>query len=292
MPESSTALPAPASDQLLVRDVSDTARSVAFNRAVETERADALFRDPFARRLAGELGERIANSKSFGRGIGWPIVARTYLIDKMIRAQIAQGADTVINLAAGLDTRPYRMELPASLRWVEVDLPGIISYKEEILRGEKPACSLERVRLDLSDVSARRKLFGQLGSEARKALVVAEGLLIYLGSEEVALFAQDLAAVPSFGSWIIDLASPALMRMLVRRMPPNTKRLFKFAPQEGPAFFQKFGWSPIEAVSLMKTAGRIKRLPFFMVPLSWRAETHGAKPSRPWGGVCLFSRTN
>ena len=226
MPESSTALPAPASDQLLVRDVSDTARSVAFNRAVETERADALFRDPFARRLAGELGERIANSKSFSRGIGWPIVARTYLIDKMIRAQIAQGADTVINLAAGLDTRPYRMELPASLRWVEVDLPGIISYKEEVLRGEKPACSLERVRLDLSDVSARRKLSASSGVRRARRWLSPKDCSFTFGSEEVALFAQDLAAVPSFGSWIIDLASPALMRMLVRRSAAQYKTAF------------------------------------------------------------------
>ncbi len=85
----------------------------------------------------------------------------------------------VVNLAAGLDTRPYRMALPATLQWIEVDLPGILSYKEEILASEKPACVLERVRLDLSDATARRELFTQLGRRAAKSLILTEGLIIY-----------------------------------------------------------------------------------------------------------------
>ncbi len=81
----------------------------------------------------------------------------------------------VINLAAGLDTRPYRMELPPALKWIEIDLPGILSYKEEILAGEKPVCILERVRLDLADVTARRKVFADLGSRASKCLILTKG---------------------------------------------------------------------------------------------------------------------
>ena len=155
--------------EVLIRNVSDTARLVALDRAVESERPDALFRDPFARRLAGERGARIAKSNPLGGrkgGIGWPIVTRTYVIDKMIQAHIAQGGDAVINLAAGLDTRPYRMDLPSSLQWIEVDLPEILAHKEEILRGEKPVCSLERIRLDLSDLPARRELFAASGRRA------------------------------------------------------------------------------------------------------------------------------
>jgi methyltransferase (TIGR00027 family) len=195
------------SDEALIRNVSDTARLVAIDRAVETARPDALFRDPFARRLAGERGARIAKSNPLGGrkgGVGWPIVTRTYVIDRMIQAHIAQGGDAVINLAAGLDTRPYRMEMPSSLQWVEVDLPEILAHKEEILRGEKPVCSLERVRLDLSNVLARRELFARLGRQSRKALVITEGLVVYLGSEEVALWRRTSPSSPVFvpGFWI------------------------------------------------------------------------------------------
>ncbi len=293
-PAESLAVP---SDESLIRNVSDTARLVAVDRAVETERPDALFRDPFARRLAGERGYRIAESNPLGAGksgIGWPIVTRTYLIDRMIQAHIAQGGDAVINLAAGLDTRPYRMDVPSSLRWFEVDLPEVLGHKEEILLAEKPVCSLERIRLDLSDVAARQELFARLGRQSRNALVITEGLVVYLTPDEVARLAQDLAAQPSFRSWILDMVSPKLLATLQKRMTSNLKEAapFKFAPAEGPGFFAKFGWTVIEANSLLRAAARLHRLPFYLVPISWLPDSHGRQPQRPWGGACLFSRAS
>ncbi|HEY6387150.1 MAG TPA: SAM-dependent methyltransferase, partial [Candidatus Acidoferrum sp.] len=161
----------------LIRNVSDTARWVAVYRARETERPDAHFRDPFARRLAGERGEQIAKSMPLGRDNDWSVITRTYLGDQFIKEQVQQGVDMVINLAAGLDARPYRMQLPASLKWIEVDLPEILAYKKEILRDEKPVCSLERIRLDLSNAALRRDLFAELGDRSQKALIITEGLL-------------------------------------------------------------------------------------------------------------------
>src|SRR5207302_6602221 len=134
-----------------LRNISDTALWVAIYRARETERPDALFRDLFARKLAGARGEQIAQEMQLGQRYEWPYVTRTLRFDQIIGEQVKQGADLVINLAAGLDTRPYRMDLPESLKWVEVDLPAMIDYKEEILAGEKPRCALECVRLDLAD---------------------------------------------------------------------------------------------------------------------------------------------
>src|SRR3954462_15538642 len=135
-------------------------------RAQETERPDPLFRDPFAPRLAGERGEQVLHLlSSAAEGRSWPFVTRTVVIDRFIEERVRQGTDLVLNLAAGLDTRPYRMALPASLRWVEVDLPPLLAYKEEILRGETPSCALERVALDAADVEARRQLFTRLGRE-------------------------------------------------------------------------------------------------------------------------------
>jgi len=59
----------------LIRDVSDTARWMAVYRARETERPDAVFRDPFARALAGERGERIAQALTFGDQEAWPFAS-------------------------------------------------------------------------------------------------------------------------------------------------------------------------------------------------------------------------
>ena len=275
----------------LIRNVSDTARWVAAYRAQETERPDAIFRDPFARRLAGERGEQIAKSMPLGGDNSWSMITRTYLIDAFVREEVQRGADMIVNLAAGLDSRPYRMPLPPTLRWIEVDLPEILTYKEEILRDEKPVCSLERIRLDLSDLSARRKLFSDLAAKAHRVTIITEGLLIYLNRDDVAVFAQDLAIPPTFHSWILDIASPGLLRMLAKRMSSNLNQRapFKFAPPEGPAFFVPYGWKPVQVQSLLKNAARLKRLRWWMKLFALLPETEKSRRDRPWSGVCLFT---
>jgi O-methyltransferase involved in polyketide biosynthesis len=137
----------------VVSNVSDTARWVAVYRAQESARSDALFRDPFAERLAGERGRAIALKARRQMMNGWPIIVRTKIIDDLVLASIREGCDRVVNLAAGLDTRPYRMNLPADLTWIEADLPALVEEKEKIFAGEKPACSLTREKVDLADAS-------------------------------------------------------------------------------------------------------------------------------------------
>ncbi|HEV8504902.1 MAG TPA: SAM-dependent methyltransferase, partial [Chitinophagaceae bacterium] len=190
---------------VLVENISDTARWVAIFRAEESERSDAVFHDPFARKLAGEKGEQIANAIGFGRENSWSFVARTFLFDEFIMRHVREGYDMVLNLAAGLDARPYRMDLPSSLQWVEVDLPGILAEKEKVLNNETPRCHLKRIKLDLADQKARKELFKKLNGQANKILVMTEGLIIYLTSEQVASFATDLSSQNNFKRWIFDM---------------------------------------------------------------------------------------
>jgi methyltransferase (TIGR00027 family) len=216
------------------------------------------------------------------------------LFDQFINEQVQQGADMVVNLAAGLDARPYRMALPAALQWVEVDLPDLIAYKEDVLRAEKPVCALERIRLDLADVGARRSLFEQLGQRAKKALIITEGLLIYLSAEEVGALAQDLSAPGGFQRWVIDLASPGLLAMMQKQMGTELNKAgapFKFGPAEGPDFFTPFGWKPIDVRGMLKTAARLKRLKLWMRLLALLPESKGKQGKRPWSGICLLAKT-
>ena len=282
-----------ADTQAPIRNISDTACWAALYRARETERPDALFKDPFARRLAGARGEAIAATMPFSDKNSWSWMARTYLFDHFITDQIRKGADMVINLGAGLDARPYRMSLPQSLQWIEIDLPEILAYKEEILRSERPRCALERMALDLGDVGVRRAIFDQLGQRAKNALVLSEGFIIYLSRDEVAALAQDLAAANPFKSWIIDLASPGLLALLQKHMNKQLSEggsPLKFGPPEGPNFFAPFGWEPADVRSLLKTAAKLKRVTFVMRLLSMLPASNGAQGKRPWGGVCLLQR--
>lgn len=246
-----------------IENVSDTARWVAVYRAMETERPDAIFRDPFAARLAGEKGQGIVDTMKSGRSMAWAMIVRTAVFDEIIRDRIRAGADQVVNLAAGLDARPWRMsELPPTLRWVDVDLPGILDYKVDQMRGEKPHCQYEAVRLDLREVDKRRALFAQLASRSRRTLVVAEGLLVYLTPDNVSTLAADLHTASTFTWWLIDIAHPRLLEMMKKMWGRNVEEgdaPFIFAPEESTKFFEPYGWRELEFRSMMSEAHRLDR---------------------------------
>jgi methyltransferase (TIGR00027 family) len=277
----------------LYRDISDTARWTAAFRASESARSDAAFRDPFAAALAGAWGERHAERLKANAEDGWPFTARTWLFDRFVTRLVASGVDLIVNLAAGLDTRPYRMALPSSLRWVEVDLPDILDYKEEILGDATPACALERVRLDLTNEDARRGLFARLGQSARHVAVLSEGLVVYLMPQAVAELARDLAAPPTFDYWLIDLASPRALELMQERLGDvmeNAGAPFLFAPRNGASFFAGNGWQPQETKSLMRTAGKLGRLPLALRMLAALPEPSGLVGDRQWSAVVLLGR--
>lgn len=277
-----------------IRGVADTARWVALYRALETERPDAVFRDPWARRLAGQRGEDIlAAVPASARKAAWAFVARTWNFDHLIQEQVRSGITQVVNLAAGMDTRPYRLELPRTLRWVEVDQPELLAEKTAAMSGIEPVCELQRIPLDLADESSRRELFRRLDSEGRNTLIVTEGLLVYLSEAQVGGLAADLAACRNFRSWITDLMSPALMRIVQKdwgRALSAAGAPLQFAPAAGPAFFAPFGWKATEVRGAISTARQLNRLPLLLRILSRLPGSGTFHPRRPWSGACLLTR--
>lgn len=241
-----------------VTSISDTALWVAAFRAHETARRDRIIDDPFAARLAGERGEQLARRLPT-RGAREVMALRTRLLDDLIARAVADdGVDLVVNLAAGLDSRPYRLDLPAALRWVEVDFPAMLDHKAAALTGAAPRCRLERVPLDLADVAARRALFARLGAEAAHALVITEGLLIYLRDEDVHALAADLLAVPAFRQWAADVAAEealAYMQRTYNRALAAGDTRFQWALPAAGGWFEARGWRE-RAFHSYEAAGR------------------------------------
>lgn len=193
------------------------------------------------------------------------MIVRTAVMDEIIMRHVQNdGIDTVLNLAAGLDARPYRLNLPSALHWIDVDLDGIISYKESALRSETPRCRLEFVRADLTDHAARRAVFARVDNQAKRALVITEGLLVYLKPEDVMSLARDLAQQASFRWWLMDLASPALLQFLKRtwgNQLSSGNAPMVFAPAEGTAFFAPAGWTEAEYRQIFDEALKLRRAP-------------------------------
>jgi methyltransferase (TIGR00027 family) len=242
-----------------IKSVADTALWMAAVRAAEGERKDAAFHDPLGSILAGQRGRRIARSFSRTAMIAWGVVLRTTAIDRLIDEAIQRGVDMVLNLGAGLDTRPYRMELPSQLRWIEVDLPAIVETKNSQLNGYTPVCALERIGMDLLDRPARNALFAKYAATSDSMLVITEGFISFFRNDEIAILAEELLALPSAAFWIQDFDNAG-----ARKMPKGWERKlqaapFRFRVDNWFEFFKQSGWQPQTIVSCAEQSKRIDR---------------------------------
>jgi methyltransferase (TIGR00027 family) len=253
-----------------IQNISDTAFWIAAYRALETERPDAAFQDELAAKLAGEIGPKIVAETPHTHAMAFAMTMRTAAIDKLVLHAVEKGVDTIINLAAGLDTRPYRLALPAGLRWVEADLPDLISYKNEMLKDNKPVCRFERVSIDLSGREKRLALFKELNDSSSSALIITEGLIGYLTNEEAASLAEDLHQFPSFRYWIMDYSQGRLQRNKhTKDLTKSLKRTpIKFRSAKPIQFFGEHGWSIEENIFILDQAKEIGRAFPAMFPWS------------------------
>jgi len=199
----------------------DSAMMIAHERALESTRSDALFQDPFAKSLAGSKGERL--SDSFGQGCmmfelpEWPEFHKmwTAVRTKFIDDHVSSAASTsefhhFVNLGAGMDTRPYRLECYSSFAGgsFAVDMEVINKSKaavfKDFLGDPKPFCSVEDITLDFLDVD--KTLATELGEKfdaTKKSLFLAEGLIMYLGAVGKVKLLKDVSAVAAPGSVFI-----------------------------------------------------------------------------------------
>lgn len=193
--------------------VSDTALMVAACRALETVRPDGFVRDPFAERLAGARGMAIARALPRLEIMCFGVGVRSRFLDELVAHCVAAHAvGTVLSVGCGLDTRPWRLDLPSDLRWIEVDFPALLDYKAAVLASETPKCRLERMAADLNDASQRQALFA--AASGVPGLMITEGLLMYLPAETVEALAAEPVSMSGIRYWLTDLTSPGFARVV------------------------------------------------------------------------------
>jgi methyltransferase (TIGR00027 family) len=187
-----------------ITNVSDTALMAAACRALETELEDALVRDPVAAQLAGERGLAILQALPHSAVLRFGIAIRTRFVDELLlEALAAYPIRTVLSVGCGLDTRPWRLDLASDLRWIEIDFPGILDYKDRLLSGEPLRCRRERLSVDLNDPAQMRTMYE--AARPSPALMITEGLLFYLPAATV----EALAAETGVAHWISDISTAA-----------------------------------------------------------------------------------
>lgn len=195
-----------------INHVSDTALMVAACRALETELPDAFARDPFAARLAGERGFAILDAMPHSMVLRFGMAIRTRFLDELLGDVLAGDAiATVLSVGCGLDTRPWRLDLPSNLRWIEVDFPDVLDYKYGLLADQKPRCHLEHLSVDLNDPVQRMAMYG---SASGRALMITEGVLMYLPAGTVEALAAEVHGQSGVAHWISDITTSGFSKAL------------------------------------------------------------------------------
>lgn len=270
--------------------IGKTAAWMAAYRALESTRPDRHFDDPLAQRFAEH--SELPGPRGYDPAYSM-VVQRTVTFDTVIRTLVReQGVDVVVNLACGFDTRPYRLDLPAALHWIEADLPEVIAHKREILGHETPRCRLKSLGVDLVDQAARAGVVAEAERSGARALVITEGLLFYLEPDAAFGLARDLHRSRHIAYWLTDMMSPMarnrMNAMAARELGAAGTRL-RFAPREGADVFKPLGWRPTARYASISQMIALKRSPRFVVGTLLRIVHHLAKPS--FDGTVLFERS-
>ncbi len=213
----------------------------------------------------------VAGAHPGPRGLAGALAVRTKVFDDLILDTTRTiDADAVLNLAAGLDARPYRLPLPSSLVWIEADRAAILDEKTEVLASAKPACVIERVAVDLADDQARESFFDRVAGAHARVVVVTEGLLVYLDEARVASLADGLRARAPMRRWILESIAPEVLKRNMQawgKVLAQANAEWKFAHRDGFDFFRPRGWSPIVRRPFMVEARRLGR--GSEVPYAW-----------------------
>lgn len=168
--------------------VSRTALAVARVRAIESAAPDALFDDPYAAAFVAASGEPIRPRRNPGplaTALMLQTVIRTRFYDDRL---LQSGCGQVVLLAAGLDTRAYRLAWPSGTRLFELDLPPVLEFKDNVLatRSAAPRCDRTAVPVDLLSPGWADRLADAGFDASRPTAWLVEGLLVYLTAEEAA----------------------------------------------------------------------------------------------------------
>lgn len=190
--------------------VGATALGVARLRMVESRRPDRLFDDPYAEAFTAAAPDALpvrrtapGGARTVGSAFALHVVIRTRFYDDHLLASCAKGRRQVVLLAAGLDTRAFRLPWPAGVRLYELDLPEVLAFKDQVLteQGARPACDRVALPVDLREDWPARLVDAGFRTDEPTAWL-AEGLLVYLSADEAARLLTSVGTLSAPGSTI------------------------------------------------------------------------------------------
>ena len=252
--------------------VAKTSLLTAAMRAVETRRSESegrLFSDPYAEVLAGAEGFTILENAIAASGDQPAIAIRTAFMDSKIESALKEGVRQFVFLAAGMDSRAYRMTFPHGTKIFELDRKEVFNYKQEKLKNIKPKCERITLAVDLK-LEWNKQLIDAGFKTHEPTLWLVEGLLMYLEETQVINLINRINQLASKNDiMLFDILTRTLIE--APYMQNQLKFLesigapWYFGVNEPEEFMKKFGWD-----SFATQAGEFAptRWPFPTVPRS------------------------
>ena len=250
--------------------VGGTSLWVAAGRALESERADALFHDPFARELAGEEGfEAYRRSEQLSPHAAPVVPVRTRYFDDVLREAAAGGVRQIVILAAGMDARAYRIDWPAGTSVYEIDRAPVLARKDATLSKATARAARRTIAHDLAgDWTTPLTLDGF--DRALPAAWLVEGLFLYLEAADVKRLLAQVDALSAPGSVVTcDVAGESLLRS--PRMKTSVDLMtelgapWRFCTDDPESLFTPLGWEA-RVDTLSEVGSRLGRWPFPIAP--------------------------
>ena len=177
------------------------------------------------------------------------IAPRTRFWDDLVIDAVADGLGQVVLLAAGMDTRAFRLALPAEVIVFELELPELLEQKQAILDQQhaKPRCHRVVVPADLAEDDWPQALTTAGFDPAAPAVFIAEGLSWYLTEDENARLLDHLArlAAPAsrLGTDLVSrdfLENPAVVPFLEFTAAHGIR--WQFGTNDPAGFLAAHGW--------------------------------------------------
>ncbi len=254
--------------------VSYTAQWTAAARALESERPDNLFRDPYARMLAGETGFTLLERYAGAGTVPFLAVRTKYLDEAALAAVSAHSARQVVFVAAGMDTRAWRLAWPADTVVYELDRPALLDAKRHLLDdAPAPSVSVRRaVAVDLAGNWSGDLIEAGFNPD-EPTVWVMEGLLFFLSEEAIRRLLKTLRVLSADGSVLVgDMASRAsITNPLARGFLAALREdgvPWQFGSDEPEEFLRSCEWEPVEAVQPGEGSAAFDRWPYQVVPRS------------------------
>lgn len=253
--------------------VSRTAQWTAAARALESEREDRLFNDPYARTVAADTGFDLLKRYAGAGTVPFLAIRTKYLDEAITRTVAERGIRQVVFLAAGMDTRFYRLPWPDGVTVYELDRPALLEAKARMLANEPvPANRTRRaIAVDLTDDRWTGALKEAGWRSEEPVLWVVEGLLFFLTEDSVRTLLATLSGSSPAGSVLVgDLISRAALDNPLSR--PFLSALAEdgnpwlFGTDEPERLLEDTGWSPREVKQPGEEGADFGRWPYPVPP--------------------------